>query len=140
METLFRTQPSVKISELFRENIAASNQVLIASAYLTADGLRRLGIPNGDRATKIICGVHGCVSDSAIFQLSHSNSRKFSETSDKNLKFQAKNVKIKLREACDKGIIADLFLKYFSRSSKVNGSLARKSVALLIGNVNVEKL
>jgi len=63
METRFNTQPYVKISEIFRENIAASNQVLIASAYLTADGLRQLGIPSEDRVTKIICGVHGCVSD-----------------------------------------------------------------------------
>jgi hypothetical protein len=38
METLFRTQSFIKISELFREMIADSNQVLIASAYLTADG------------------------------------------------------------------------------------------------------
>lgn len=63
MEIVFRTQRSHKISELFRKAATTSDQLLIATAYLTEGGLKQMGIPDNAGVIKIICGVHGCVSD-----------------------------------------------------------------------------
>ena len=64
MELKFLSQPSVKFDIILKEHLRNHEVVLIATAYITEDGISK--IENEllqKRSVKIVCGVHGCISD-----------------------------------------------------------------------------
>ncbi|AFZ17080.1 restriction endonuclease PLD domain-containing protein [Allocoleopsis franciscana] len=63
MEVTFYTQSSRALGDIVKELAADSSSIRIAVAYLSADGLEEVRPYCQDIDVRIVCGVHGCISD-----------------------------------------------------------------------------
>lgn len=64
METRFLTQPNTEFARILKEHLINHEVVLIAIAYITKDGIKEIEKElMQKRSVKIVCGVHGCISD-----------------------------------------------------------------------------
>ena len=64
MNTQFLTQPNIEFSKTVKNHIDYHDEVFIAMAYITKDGIKKIeGNLLKKKSVKIICGVHGCISD-----------------------------------------------------------------------------
>lgn len=64
METRFLTQPKMAFAKTIKEHLSNHEIALIAVAYITGDGIRALEKELLQKdSVKILCGVHGCISD-----------------------------------------------------------------------------
>lgn len=64
METRFLTQPKIAFAKTIREHLSNHEIALIAIAYITEDGIRAIEKELLQKdSVKILCGVHGCISD-----------------------------------------------------------------------------
>lgn len=78
METRFLTQPKIAFGKTIREHLSNHDIAFIATAYITEDGIKTIEKELLQKSSvKILCGVHGCISDlSALKKLvSQSNNR-----------------------------------------------------------------
>lgn len=63
MEVTFYTQSSRALGDIVKELAADSSSIRIAVAYLSADGLEEVRSYFQGIDVRIVCGVHGCISD-----------------------------------------------------------------------------
>ncbi|MFZ3092141.1 MAG: phospholipase D family protein [Nitrospirota bacterium] len=64
METRFLTQPNIELARTLKEHLSNHEVALIAIAYITEDGIKEIEKELlQKRSVKIVCGVHGCISD-----------------------------------------------------------------------------
>jgi len=64
METKFLTQPNVEFSRTVKEHLNNHEIVLIAMAYVSKDGIKKIENELLQKpVVKIVTGVHGCISD-----------------------------------------------------------------------------
>lgn len=64
MDVKFLTQPNNEFSKTVKEHLRNYDDVLIAMAYVTKDGIKKIeNTLLQKHSVKIVCGVHGCISD-----------------------------------------------------------------------------
>jgi len=64
MKTRFLTQPNIEFAKTVKEHLSNHEVALIAMAYITEDGIKEIEKELLQKhSVKIICGVHGCISD-----------------------------------------------------------------------------
>lgn len=63
MKIEFLNQPDLSFSEIIKEALINYNVVSIATAYLTESGLQLFKQQFQTKSIKILCGIHGCISD-----------------------------------------------------------------------------
>lgn len=64
MEIRFLTQPNISFSRTLKEHLRNHETSLIAAAYLTADGIKEIEMDlRQQRSVKVVCDIHGCISD-----------------------------------------------------------------------------
>lgn len=64
METRFLTQPKIAFEKTIREHLGNHDIAFIATAYITEDGIKTIKKELLQKSSvKILCGVHGCISD-----------------------------------------------------------------------------
>lgn len=63
MEAIFLSQPSISFANILRKISERFDSVSIAVAYITDDGLREIEGAIALKNVRIICGIHGCISD-----------------------------------------------------------------------------
>jgi|LGVF01.1.fsa_nt_gb HKD family nuclease len=64
MDIQFLTQPNKEFLKTVKEHLINYEEVLIAMAYVTKDGIKEIEKELLQKhSVKIVCGVHGCISD-----------------------------------------------------------------------------
>ncbi len=78
METRLLTQPQIAFAKAIREHLSNHDTASIATAYITEDGIKTIEKELLQKhSVKILCGVHGCISDLSALKkiVSQSNNK-----------------------------------------------------------------